>query len=131
MSGGARQKRILAGPSAVSAPAVGRMYAGRLITCPAAASWSSHVAIGVASWMHACCDAAGTAPGGATMIGPASGSSAPPSASAATCALTVPIGVPAVWFVVRVVPDGTYIVATAVASSAGAADAVITVVEPA
>ncbi len=44
--------------------------------------------------MQPVCDAAGTAPGGATMMSPASGSSAPPSASALTWAFTVPTFVP-------------------------------------
>ena len=41
------------------------------------------------------------------MIGPSSGSNAPPSASALTCAFTLPICVPGAWLVVSVVPVGT------------------------
>ena len=68
--------------------------------------------------MHAVCDVGGTAPGGATTMSPDSGSSAPPSASALTCACAVPTFVPGAAVVVRAVPFGITIAARAVASSA-------------
>ena len=105
-SGGGRQTTILTGPYAVSAPAVVTRYIGTLSVWPAACRTISHVAVGVVDWMHAACDAAGIAPGGAIMISPVSGSNAPPSASATTVALTVPIFVPGAWFSVETVPAG-------------------------
>src|SRR4051812_38442367 len=89
-SGGGRQTMILAGPHAVSAPAVVTTYIGTFSVWPAAWSTISQVAAGVADWMQADCEAAVTAPAGATLISPVSGSSALPRASATTCALTVP-----------------------------------------
>ena len=108
---------ILAGPNAVSAPAVVTTYIGTFSVWPAAWSTISQVAAGVADWMQAVCEAAVTAPGGATLISPVSGSSAPPRASATTCALTVPSAEPGAWLSVVAVPMGAKIEARYVASS--------------
>ena len=56
--------------------------------------------------MQTVCEATGTEPGGATTMSPASGSSAPPSASALTCAFAVPTFVPGPAVVVSVVLSG-------------------------
>ena len=80
--------------------------------------------------MQAACDAAGMAPGGATMMSPERGSNAPPSASALTCAWTVPTFVPGAALVLIVVPAGITIDARAVESSPTAADATIRVTVP-
>ena len=79
---------------------------------------------------QAVCEAAGTVPGAATMMSPASGSRAPPSASALTCAFTVPTLVPGAADVSSVVPFGMMIAARAVASSAASETATIRVTPP-
>ena len=89
------------------------------------------VACGVTVPMHVSCDVTGTEPGGATTMSPASGSSAPPSASALTCAFAVPTFVPGAAVVVSVVPVGMTIAARAVASLSTDAEATIRVTLPA
>ena len=64
-------------------------------------------------------------------MSPASGSNAPPSASALTCACAVPTFVPGAAVAVIVVPVGITIAARAVESSVTAADATIRVTFPA
>ncbi len=81
--------------------------------------------------MHAVCEAAATAPGGATTMSPASGSSAPPSARALTWAFAVPTFVPGAAVVVNAVPVGMTIAARAVASLSTEAEATIRVTLPA
>src|SRR3954447_18961536 len=107
MSGGARQKTSCVEPIAAAGPSVGMMYAGGLMVCPAAERTSRYVAIGAAAPMQLVCDAAGTVPGAATMMSPASGSSAPPRARALTCAFTVPTFVPGAALGSIVVPGDT------------------------
>jgi hypothetical protein len=101
-----------------------------LIVWPAAWSTSSNVSCGVAPSVHCACAAGVTAPGGATTMSPARGSSAPPSASALTCACAVPTFVPGAAVVVRALPFGITIAARAVASSALDADATMRVTFP-
>ncbi len=130
MSGGGRQKTSCVEPSAVCAPLVGRMYAGRLIVWPAAWSTSRSVSCGATGPIHAVCDAGVTAPGGATTMSPARGSSAPPSAKALTWAFAVPTFVPGAAVAVIVVPFGMTMAARAVESSFTEAEATMFVMFP-
>ncbi len=106
------------------------MYAGSGIVWPAAWSMSRSVSCGVTAPMQPVCDAAGTAPGGATTMSPASGSSAPPSASALTWAFAVPTFVPGAAVVVIALPFGMTTAARAVESSFTEAEATMLVTLP-